>query len=241
MYTCELCNGEFSTFQLKANHVRWDHVEMTEDKKINLSEGTRKSNEKRFGKILYENILCSNPKCSNETEIQYREGKKKDKYYCSRSCSNSRGPMDEKTKRTISEKVKDQWKIGKFDNIDKTSQYKMFSSKKEREIVKYFKENYPNDIWKSGGLLRSGDSRISRDLYSDILKICIEYDGIWHFKDIKGQLEKKKRIDLELERWCRENGYRLIRIQEQFFISMEHLSDLVYNNKEKIIKIGNLY
>jgi len=117
----------------------------------------------------------------------------------------------------------------------------MFSSKKEREIVKYFKENYPNDIWKSGGLLRSGDSRISRDLYSDILKICIEYDGIWHFKDIKGQLEKKKRIDLELERWCRENGYRLIRIQEQFFISMEHLSDLVYNNKEKIIKIGNLY
>ena len=149
--------------------------------------------------------------------------------------------MSEENKKIISEKIKNHWKNGKFDNMDNWSQNKLFSSCKEREIVKYFKEKYTNDFWKSGGLLKSGDFRISRDLYSDILKICIEYDGIWHFKDIKGQLEKKKEIDWELEKWCKKNDYRLIRIQEGFFVSMEHLSNLVYNSKEKIIKIGNSY
>jgi hypothetical protein len=240
MYICEICNSEFSNFSLKANHVRWKHKEMTEDKKLNLSEGSRKSNEKRFGKILNEKVSCSNPKCCRETEIEYREGKKKKKYYCSRSCANSR-EMSGENKKKISEKIKNHWKNGKFDHTDNWSQNKIFSSSREREIVKYFKEKFPGDIWKSGGLLKSGDFRISRDLYSDILKVCIEYDGIWHFKDIKGQLEKKKKIDSELEKWCNENGYRLIRIQEEFFVSMEHLSNLVYNSKEKIIKIGNLY
>jgi hypothetical protein len=240
MYICEICNSEFSSFSLKANHVRWKHKEMTKDKKINLSEGSRKSNEKRFGKFLNEKVICSNPKCSNETEIKYREGKRKDKYYCSISCSNSR-VMSEENKKTISEKIKNHWKNGKFDHIDNSSQNKLFSSSKEREIVKYFKEKYPSDSWKSGGLLKSGESRISRDLYSDVLKICVEYDGIWHFRDIKGQLEKKKKIDLELEKWCKEKGYRLIRIQEGFFESMSQLSDLIYNSKEEVIKIGNLY
>lgn len=240
MYICEICNIEFFSFSLKANHVRWNHTEMTQDRKSNLSEGAIKSNEKRFGKFLNEKVICSNIKCSNETEIKYREGKKKNKYYCSISCSNSR-EMSEENKKIISEKIKNHWKNGKFDNMDNWSQNKLFSSYREREIVKYFKEKYTNDFWKSGGLLKSGDFRISRDLYSDILKICIEYDGIWHFKDIKGQLEKKKEIDSELEKWCKKNDYRLIRIQEGFFVSMEHLSNLVYNSKEKIIKIGNSY
>ena len=156
MYSCEICNIEFSNFSLKANHVRWNHKEMTQEKKFNLSEGSRKSGEKRFGKIINDKIECSNLKCFNEIEIKYREGKKKNKYYCSVSCANSRGSMKEETKKMISDKIKEQWKIGKFDHIDLTSQNKSFSSCKEREIVKYFKENFPESIWKSGGLLKSG-------------------------------------------------------------------------------------
>jgi very-short-patch-repair endonuclease len=97
------------------------------------------------------------------------------------------------------------------------------------------------DGWKSGGMLLYNGHRISRDMYSDILKVCFEYDGIWHFKDINGQLENKKNKDKALELWCIEKGYRLVRIQDEFFNDMEQIYDLIYKRKDQIIKLGEKY
>jgi hypothetical protein len=240
MYICDECGESFVKFQDKANHVRWNHVEMTQEKKLRLSEGARKSNNKRFGKYISEKTECSKDGCYNQIEIQYREGRRNNKYYCSVSCRNSRGKMSDKTKKIISERISSLWKEGKFDNI-MINNNRVFSSKNERLITDYFKKNFNNDGWKSGGIIKYKDTRLSRDMYSDKLKICFEYDGIWHFKDIHGQLEDKKKKDLYLELWCIENNYRLIRLQDEFFENVDQVYNLLYNTKENIIKVGDKY
>ncbi len=241
MYKCELCSLEYKKFQDKANHVRWHHIGIKDSTKKKISEVSKLTIEKKYGKIIKDKHKCCNPRCSNILDIEYREYRKKEKYYCSRSCSNSRGSMSDEMKKNISNKVKKKWEEGIFDNLNFLKGNTFFSSKNERKIVDYFLKTYPGDLWKSGGGLKYEGIRISRDLYSDKLKTCFEYDGIWHFKDIKGQLENKKKVDRILEEWCIENDYRLIRIQEDFFINMEQIEDLLYKTKEKIIKIGNLY
>ena len=133
-----------------------------------------------------------------------------------------------KEKRILaSEHTKELWQDTTYANniIQKTST--KFSSKNEREIVKYFKEHFNNDEWKSGGVIYHTGLGISRDLYSDKLKVCIEYDGIWHFKNIHNQLKYKQMKDSLLEDWCIQNNYYLIRISEDVFNS----------NKEKWLKI----
>jgi len=214
---------------------------MTDKKKKNLSEGAKKSNEARFGKYIEEKCTCSKIGCTNNICIRYREGKRKGKYYCSRSCSNSRGKMSEENKKIISSKISEKWKEGVFDNILEKSQNRKFSSKNERLIVNYFKLNFPMDKWKSGGMILHKGYRISRDLYSDVLKVCFEYDGIWHFKDINGQLEDKINKDKALESWCKEKNYRIVRIQEEFFKDTGQIYDLIYKRKDLVIKLGNKY
>lgn len=241
MYQCDQCGSTFIKFQDKANHVRWEHIEITKEKKFNLSEGVRKSNNTRFGNYIEELFICSKHECFNVLNIKYREGKRKEKYYCSRSCANSRGKMSEDNKKIISKKISKKWEEGVFNHIMEKSQNKKFSSKNERKIVQYFKSNFPSDGWKSGGMILHNGQRISRDMYSDTLKVCFEYDGIWHFKDINGQLRDKKKKDEALESWCKEMGYRLIRIQDEFFNSMEQIYNFIYESEESVIKFGNNY
>lgn len=102
-YICKDCDIEFETFQAKANHIRWKHKDNTEYFK-KLSENNKKLAAKRFGKYIKENVECN--KCSTIISIKYREGKKKNKYFCSRSCANSRGYRREESKAKIAEKLK---------------------------------------------------------------------------------------------------------------------------------------
>ena len=83
---------------------------------------------------------------------------------------------------------------------------------------------------------------LSRDLYSNKLKISIEYDGIWHFENINGQLLNKQKKDMALEDWTILNGWRLIRIKEDLYkidkkLWLDRLIESVYNSSEQIIKI----
>jgi hypothetical protein len=141
-------------------------------------------------------------------------------------------------RKNISNKNKQNWKVGKLTY----SQKRLFSSRKEREIVAHFKKNFPNDRWKSGGRLKlNSTENISRDMWSDALKICFEYDGIWHFKDIYGQLNKKQNKDKLLEQWCIDNNYRLIRVDEDCYKNVQQIEELIYSNQDTIVKIGNRY
>lgn len=138
------------------------------------------------------------------------------------------------------DRMKRSWENGCFDKKSYESQ-KIFSSKNERIICEYIKTKYPEHNWKSGGRIKYNGIGIVRDLYSDVLKICFEYDGIWHFKNIKGQLIDKQIKDKCLEKWCIENNYRLIRIDENQYTNLEQIERLIYNTDVSIIKIGNRY
>ena len=109
-------------------------------------------------------------------------------------------------------------------------------------LIEYFKNKYTEDEWVHGGALKYKGSSLIRDLYSNKLKVCVEYDGVWHFKDINGQLEEKKRKDSLLEEWCLDNNFRLIRIKEEVFYSnkelyLKYIEDLIYGNSAQIVKI----
>jgi hypothetical protein len=104
MYKCECCNKNFKNFQGKANHVRWNHKDNTEYLK-NASDVAKNTNEKIYGKWVEEDVKCSKENCNNIVHIKYREEKKKEKYFCSRSCANSRKWTEaDKKKKSISAK-----------------------------------------------------------------------------------------------------------------------------------------
>lgn len=121
-----------------------------------------------------------------------------------------------------------------------------FTSKGEEEIRNYIMRNHKNDEWTFGGHIHHNGVRLVRDLYSDKIKVCVEYDGVWHFKDIHGQLAEKQIKDKMLLDWCKVNGYRLIRIDESVFKTnkkqyMHKIEDWIYNTDESKKLIGNRY
>jgi very-short-patch-repair endonuclease len=72
--------------------------------------------------------------------------------------------------------------------------------------------------------------------------VIFEYDGIWHFKDIHGQLDSKIKKDQTLEKWVIENDWRLIRIKDEIYNTnktyyLDLIENYVYKSKEQIIKI----
>jgi hypothetical protein len=44
-----------------------------------------------------------------------------------------------------------------------------------------------------------------------------------------------------LEEFCKENDYRLIRIDEETKLSFKEIEKLIYKRKDSIIKIGKRY
>ena len=144
-YYCEICSLTFDNFSSKANHIRWKHKDNSDFYK-KIKKSSSEATERRYGKLIQETVGCFNPKCSNKVEIKYREkGYKKEKYFCCQSCSNSNRKITEEGRNKISEFSKQMWKNGVFDNVDMTTGNNKFSSKVEREIIKFIKEKHPED------------------------------------------------------------------------------------------------
>jgi hypothetical protein len=245
MYKCEECGLEFETFQAKANHHRWKHLGYAY-KNLKNKELCRakfvKREERLHGKIIEEIVLCKT--CGKSFVVKHRENQPIRKHFCSKSCANKNRKRTEESKLQTSRSIKNAWKEKKYDTesyYEKQSKNLKFSSQKERSIVDYFKTQYPEYRWKTGGRLIFKNTSLTRDLYSDILKICFEYDGIWHFKDINSQLQEKQLKDRLLEEWCLLNNYRLIRIDENDYINFEQIEKLIFEKTDPIIKIGKRY
>jgi len=244
MKVCKICHLEFKNHGIYANHIRWDH------KKVPYTVVNCKycnTTRPKSSILKHEKSCSSNLKnikyClhCNSVVTGYR------KRFCNNSCSAKHSNKHRKNidrsyitpewRAKMRKSTIKQWLTG----VHNPSRL-IYSSKNERAIVKHFKETYPNDGWKTAGRLVLQDgSFLSRDLWSDKLKVCFEYDGIWHFKDIKGQLKQKQTKDRLLEVWCKENNYRLIRIDENNYKDVKQVENLIYNQKEQIIKIGNRY
>lgn len=245
MKKCEICDINFANDKQYANHIRWVHKKIEYNRlECNFcKKQIRKENvEKHLDVCMYNPkntkycLLCNK-------QILSRTGK-----YCSSSCSAignnakkdyskvDRSYITEEWRHNISQKIKNNWATGVYKHTD------IHRSKPEIAIVNFIKTNYKQDGWKSGGQLKlSNGDTLSRDLYSDKLRVCFEYDGIWHFENICGQLEKKQLKDKLLEEWCVANNYRLIRVDELQYTGVCQIEDLIYKSDLQIIKIGNRY
>lgn len=175
------------------------------------------------------------------TEACLKNGKYR--HYCSSACAHKQGSKNVDYEK-LSEKMKCgeipikgcfslEWKLA---HPNAACSRKNFS-KRELEIVNFFKSNFPNDDWKQGFL--KGTNNLSVDLKSDKLKVVIEYDGIWHFKDIHNQLERKQNNDKQVLQYCRKNGYRLIRVDEDLKVQISDIVNAVYNSDKNIELFGS--
>lgn len=240
MKQCEICNIAFSSGRSYSNHVRWVHKEIKfKTQKCNTcNKEIAQCSIKR-----HERTCASNKKSCRNCKKEFSS---RSNIFCGSSCSAS---LNNKNRQYVRSYITPEWKekqrISTKRNwaegkLKLTRQ--IFSSKTEREIVNFFKTNFPEDNWKSGGrLILNNTETLSRDMWSDDLKVCFEYDGVWHFKDINGQLAKKQHKDALLEQWCICNNYRLVRIDEDKFESLDQITELIYNKTETIIKIGDRY
>ncbi len=246
MRLCNECNLVFENNKSYSNHVRWKHNNKVYERPVckHCKKNFAKCSFERHEKLCYLNPTNKQNclQCGNII-IGYR------KKFCNQSCgakfnNSKRNPLEldrsyitpewrEKRRQATLK----QWN----DGIHKISR-RIYSSKNERAITKHFRENFPHDEWKTGGRLKlENECFLSRDLWSDKLKICFEYDGAWHFKDIKGQLKSKQYKDHLLEKWCKQHNYRLVRIDELAYKNIQQIVDLVYRRNDDIIKIGDRY
>lgn len=239
-YECSICNISFQNFQLKANHVRWYHKKnYTTNGLKSLKEKLILFGQQKTGIIKDFEVFCKN--CNKSFIVQERDKifPKKEKYFCSRSCANKR-VLTNKTKNKISQSIKNCWNKEEYREkcTAASLRLKRFTSKCEREIRDYFISNFKGDEWTYGRLF----GKINSDLFSKKLKIAFEYDGIWHFKDIYGQLKEKQKKDKLLENWCKENNWKLIRMKDDLYVLDKEywlqkiINEIYFSNRSGIIK-----
>lgn len=239
-YKCKECDFETNNLGIYRNHVRWKHKSSKNTE--NYKNFINKLNDTRSKKYRTEEVISICPECNKEFKnIKHINPDLNTEYlqytYCSKSCANKQGSKHvdySKVSKWAKENPRGFTTPEIRDRIIKTKS-KIWSSKREREIIQHFKENFNNDGWTHGRIYKN----LYPDLWSRKLKIIIEYDGIWHFKDIHKQLERKQQIDRELLKYCKENGYRLIRIDEDLKISIEEIENAVYNSNKELELFGS--
>lgn len=235
---CEICGFQTKNGRIFSNHIRWQHrmkdrnseafkrfCEKIKEQRKFTSQGVNiQSTEKAFCK-----------KCGKEFErvvyVNNATGRRKTLTdFCSVKCSHSRVWTAEQ-KHHLSEKAKSNPSGFAKPGWTSTKSARKNHSKRELEIVNFFKENFPADEWKVGlieGSIRHDGVLVNPDLWSKKLKVVIEYDGVWHFKNIHNQLDYKQKVDKITTKWCLERGYRLIRIDEKLKITNEKIMEAVY-------------
>jgi hypothetical protein len=247
MRECNICNEVFTNNRTYSNHVRWKHTPIVKIKCEFCSESFTNNSITRHRKYCKSNPTSNKLKKCKSCGVDFYSNYNQ---FCSQTCSakyNNTGRVHSvESKQKTSKSIKVKWVEGAYKNVFKNVDYATlprFTSKPEKAIFNFFKEAYPEDGWTCGGGLKLEDGvYLSRDMYSDKLKICFEYDGIWHFKDIYGQLERKQYKDKLLNKWCKVNNYKLIRLDEECFINPEQVANIVYNSTiEDITLIGNRY
>ena len=263
LYECPICHKHFSIkgfgVHLKKQHVNADngiknsggyngHYQ-EKDFIDKISNAMLKSAEKKRGERIDKEVICHH--CGKHFVINEYKNQSKEKYFCSSYCAHFRKYTPEqiehfrqKAKNWMNKKLEeDKNFLDKFAHASVNRH--IFTSKNEVMIRDYIIKNHKEDEWTFGGILKCGNYRIARDLYSNKLKICFEYDGIWHFKDIHGQLEDKRNKDEALEKWCIENNWTLIRVSETWFKKhnkdVKEIENILYNSKISIIKLGEEY
>lgn len=106
-----------------------------------------------------------------------------------------------------------------------------WASEGERKLFEKLEKLFPDLIYYQ---MPCFGTRLKLDFYIHLLKIAFEYDGIQHQEYIV-HFHKSKRgynrhidRDLEKEEWCKINGIRLIRINQN---NINELEELIRGNQ----------
>lgn len=247
-YTC-ICGKKFKSYSSLAGHkANCKEYYLQRDgnldnyyKRLDNIKKSKIKNDKKLGICKEENLkqwLKEEHRCECCGKIlteKFATGR-----FCSRSCANKRIHSQE-TKNKISKSIKNnpkgwaskEWLAAHPEFINR---HRKIHSKRELEIVDLLQSNFPEDNWKQGPIIDRPlyETIINPDLYSDKLQIIIEYDGIWHFKDIHNQLERKQEYDRLTLYWCQKYDYRLIRIDYELNLTDEEIIDIIYNSDENL-------
>lgn len=235
---CEICGFQTDNGKVMSNHKRWKHI--TPVGSVAYKETQQKISESNTKDKTSNEMTC--PECGNKFTVYGTErwlNSRKCPRYCSSYCRHKQGSKKVDYEK-LSDWVKkhpvgccsDEWRLAHQDFVIKQNH-----SKRELEIVDYFKTNFPDDDWKVGfidGSRKHDGVLLNPDLWSKKLKVVIEYDGDWHWKNIHNQLEHKQHVDKVTTEWCAKNGYRLIRIDENLKINNQQISDVIYNSDKNV-------
>lgn len=113
MKKCDKCDVEFKNHGEYANHMRWNHKD--DEYYANFSDKMSKIGTdyylNKFGEYGEFNVNCE--KCGKLFIVKERVNRfpEKEKYFCCRSCANSRNHSKE-TLNKISNGIKEKWKDG---------------------------------------------------------------------------------------------------------------------------------
>ena len=259
-YKCPVCDKEYSKAGIithiyrahtnrkfsSGHHGKYKNKQYIET----MSNATKNHYKKINGELKLFKVYCH--KCKKLFEVEEHENKfpTKEIYFCSRRCANIRIQSEEtknKISKSTSKALIEKWATDEEYAKKCMANNKRFTSKNEVLIRDYIINKFPEDKWSFGGSPSIEGYRISRDLYSKKLKICFEYDGIWHFSKVHDghNLEKKQLKDRLLRNWCAENNYRLIRMSESYFINnnknLSEIEDLIYSNNDREVFLGEEY
>lgn len=190
-------------------------------------------------------VICSTCGVSFCVRERVEKFPLKEKYFCSRSCANTRNHTVAVKKKISSALQKRYQNLSIEEKIKRvtgsTCGKRIFRSKGEISLLKLLKRSIPHGDFTYGGAISYNGNIISRDIISTKLKVGIEYDGIWHFKDIKNQLKQKQFKDRLYEEWITKSDYRLIRVTATNFSKnldlYEELVDAILHSKKKILKL----
>lgn len=241
--TCDVCGFQTFNGRTMSNHKRWKHITPKGSEEYAKTQLKLKAVRSKRVDVELQCNECGKTFVINVTEARLKSGKYR--HYCSSACAHKQGSKNVDYK-VISQKMKDnpvgcfstEWKILHPDAMCSRKNF----SKRELEIVSFLKNKFPEDEWKQGfidGTRKHDGYILSPDCHSDKLKVVIEYDGIWHFKDIHNQLEKKQNVDRALLKFCKEKGYRLIRIDEDLNVSNDMIENAIYKSSSEIELFGS--
>lgn len=116
MQTCKHCKQEFDLVgRVFSNHVRWCDKNPKSYGEA-LSSAKRKTDEEKLGHVTPFSVICA--LCDTPFEVLERSKQfpKKEKYFCSRKCANTRVHSKE-TKQKLSDAAIESWKRPEFANI----------------------------------------------------------------------------------------------------------------------------
>lgn len=118
MWKCKHCNLEFDFNKTsdKANHARWCKQNPERNNNENFTKAVNKRFDLKLGKNMVFVVSCF--KCNKKFNVLEREKQfpKKEKYFCSLSCANSKSKSQEE-KNKISNSVKKYYEINNIKEL----------------------------------------------------------------------------------------------------------------------------